>query len=435
MDEKFIHKIKDVLNDPPSIPFDEKAWKNLDRRLSGNPSKKWGAMAYLIPFAFLLWLLPFVFSWFTFEKLDSANDKIEHLESMLHSNSKLLLDSVVQRHVTVVFDTIYRTFYKDVKMEEKKSSQPPLQFYQPSFYENKITFLREQNYSHLLPPNSFLGLSSMPLSRMNRALIDLENKNIATDKLANRESLSSLQQLTLKPLIYSNDPELSVRSTPYQFKGKNKNLRYYLYKMQPTHFALGTGIGMVSVFGINNSILSSLSMNIDAAIGYGENLNLTISGEYLRWKFEKEFEDEDDQQEIYEDYPEAPPNSPEDKLHELYGDFKYIQIPIGLEYTLFSNKRLRPYFGFGVTAQRALRSQLIYEFKPASGEYKITKDNLLPNSFELKSAWGSLGIQYELGDHWRIRLGGSAQFDLEKGAYKYENLQLLKIKGGLKYKF
>ena len=436
MHDYFEQKIKGTLNNPPDFPFDEKAWKNMEGRLKKQPGKKWGAMAYLVPLAFLLWLLPLAFSWLAYEKLDDSNNKIEHLETMLESNATLLLDTIVERHVTVVYDTIYRTAYADVKIENNNISNPQLPFYQTSFsFFNKINkpFFPEQKYDHLLPPLSVFGFFPPILSGQSKNTDNIEmGNNNAAQKVVDLGVATKVDQLKLQPLLYDSDPGLSIASLPYISIKKKKGLHYYIYKMQPTRFALGIDYGLVNVadFGAGNS-----AIGLDAAIGYGKNLNLIIGAEYLQWNFKKGFEEED-KGEIPEGFPAVTPNSSGDELHELYGDFKFLQVPVGLEYTFFSNRRLRPYFGLGVIAQRALSAQLVYEYKtPSDNEYKIRRNNVLPNNFELKSAWGSLGIQYEFGDYWSFRLEGNAQFDLEKGKYKYEGLQFYKIKGGMEYRF
>ncbi len=439
MDEKFEQRLRDVLNDPPDFPFDEKAWKDLDRRLHGKPPSKWGAMAYLAPLAFLFWLLPFASSWLTYSKLDEANAKIENLKTMLEANAGLSLDTITERHVTVVHDTVYRTVYSNGNIENNERPAPLPSFHQPtvpSLFKNRNNnYPQEQNYAHLLPPSyPSVANSTPPLAPPGPS--SPKPGNSAPEKTLPLAPPSSLGFLEMQLLDLGTHRELSLATAPPVFKEKKKGLRYYLYKARPTRFSLGSGYGQyVANFGTGRGF--NFFSGIEAEIGYGKNLNLTIGAEYLHWDFDSDVEEDDDHEEhdVYEGFPVVLPTDPDDVLSELYGDFKLIQIPVGLKYVFSEKWKLRPIVGFGVLAQRALRSQLAYGFLTINDEYNINRNNLLPNSFELNSMWGDLGIQYSLNDHWSVQLEGIAQLGVGNGKYKYENLRLFKIRWGLKYDF
>ncbi|HFA48410.1 MAG TPA: hypothetical protein ENJ95_05255 [Bacteroidetes bacterium] len=438
MHDYFEQKIKKVLNDPPDFPVDEKAWENLQNRMQGKPAKGWGKMAYLAPLALLLWLVPVAFLWHTNGQLNEANNKIAHLETLLRSNAALLLDTVVQRHVTIVYDTVYKAVYADVNIGENKNNEPQQSFNQsfsPYLYKNENPYFTALNRA---PINSLFakpGYLPEPLLGFGNNIDNIKPENIAAEKNTRPSPPLYVQQLPLKSFANNKNRNLSIAAPPYILKKNKKGLRYYMYKMQPTHFSLGAGYGMVDIlkFGAGKR---DIFARWDATIGYGKNINLLTGLEFLKWEFVEEYQKEADETLIFKDYPEELPNSPTDELDEIYIDFRYIQIPVGMEYVFSNQNRWRPFIGSGLMAQRAFRSRLTYEYERLdNSDYKKQKDNILPNSFVLKSAWSSFGIQYAPGDHWSFRLEGSAQFDLEKGKYKYEGLQFYKLKSGLKYRF
>lgn len=438
MDKNFDHKIRDILNDPPEFPFDEKAWDKLAKRMHRQPDKKWRALPFLVPLALLMWLVPFVFSWSVHEKLGKANAKIERLESLLETQATLAIDTVARRYETVVYDTIYRTTYVEVKKEKTSIDHSPSYFSRPpvsAFYQPQYNLLIGQQSAQALPLFSTPTTSSPIWGMRNRDnLASRELGNMPLDQTVKLAVPNRLDQLGIKPLGYEVDPSLSVVSTPSQLNKNKKGLRYYTQKLQPTNFALAGNYGLVGVARFNKRNGVNSIVGLQAAVGYGKNLHLVLGADYLQWAFKQEME-EDDDDEHGGKFPEVSPDLPSDKLHEIYGDFRYAQIPIGLKYTFSSDRKICPSIGFGVAARKAMRSQLAYDFLSTSKEYKIYLNDVLPNAFELKSAWGSLGLQYRWTNHWQLLLDGTAQIDFEKGEFKYESLQLFMLRGGVQYSF
>lgn len=438
MDKNFDHKIRDILNDPPAFPFDEKAWDKLAKRMHSQPGKKWKALPFLVPLALLMWLLPFVFSWSVHEKLGDANAKIERLESLLASQATLTVDTVTRRYETVIYDTIYRTTYVEVKKEKTSIDHSPSYLAYPSisaFFRPQNNMVIGQQSAQTLPLFSS-PITSSPIWGMGngRDFTNMELGNIPSNQAVKLEAPNRLDQLGIRLLGFEVDPSLSIGSTPIQINKNKKSLRYYMHRIQPTDFSLSGNYGLVGVARFNKRNGVNSIVGLQAAVGYGKNLHLVLGADYLQWAFKQEMEDDDDDEHGGK-FPKVSPDLPGDKLHEIYGEFRYAQIPVGLKYTFSSDRKIWPSIGFGVAARKAVRSQLAYDFLSTSSEYKIYLSDVLPNTFELKSAWGSLGLQYRWTDHWQLLLDGTAQVDFEKGEYKYENLQLFMLRAGVQYSF
>ncbi len=439
MDENFTNKIKHILNDPPDLPFDEKSWKDMEGRLYGPSKKRSTLLFYLIPLALLLWMMPMLFSWFAYQKLDEATTKIESLESQLYTQTTSLIDTVITRHETFVYDTIFKKIFitEKIATATNKQFQSPIDY--SYFFRNKNpnSFTGKNNPSSFI--ENYFATNSSPFLFSKPSNVDEElNTVMPKDASYEKSILYRINMLGIKPLKNNDEPNLFINNLPFVANKKKNNLRYYLYKMQPTDFSLSSNAGTVFLPGFGFNAESGLSADVQAEFGYGKNWNMVIGAEYLRWKFKVEFEDDQtDFTEIFDNFPEPTPDAPDDQLHELKGSFNYAQLPIGFKYYFSNTKKIQPSMGLGIVAQSALRSSIIYEYyPPTGGEYKKTLNQLLPRTFEFSSLWGSLGIQYGLNDHWRVQLESIGQFDFgSNGEYKYQKINMVKIRGGVKYQF
>ena len=82
----------------------------------------------------------------------------------------------------------------------------------------------------------------------------------------------------------------------------------------------------------------------------------------------------DDDPAGFDKYPIATPNEPGDILHELKGDFNYLQIPVGIKKSFLNKNKLKPFASLGLVALRPYKQAFVYEYINGTGEYKLTSN-------------------------------------------------------------
>ncbi len=435
MDEKFLHKISGILNDPPEVPFDESAWDRMQKKLYPAPSRRKWMIAALAALLFLLWLIPAGISYVAFQRLDEANDNIAELKTIIQETKILPSETHPEHRSLVIYDTIYKT----VIIENIKTQNAPSGYFTP---QSSLALLKNDQYSpyrnHALSFNNYQPFKS-PFSFFSGNSDNYNSGNLPPETVVELSPPEAIDYLSIKSLDYYFDPNLQIVSDPFIQKNTKKGLRYYLYKMQPESFALSGNVGQyIATYGTGRGV--NFTSGLEAEIGYKKNFGLVIGGEYMQWKFDKsrdheEEEEEEEEHKLENQFPTVQPDSDDDVLNEVYGDFKYVQVPIGIRYTFSNGKALKPSVGLGLAARYPLHSALTYEFLSNFDEYTRDLENVLEEKFELKSAWASVGLQYELNDHWNFALDGRALMDFDKGNYDYENLRLFSLRIGMQYVF
>lgn len=207
---------------------------------------------------------------------------------------------------------------------------------------------------------------------------------------------------------------------------------YYWQRVRPTQVGAAAHVAVVSnpQFGTDSS--PGFATGVAAHIGYGDHWRLTLGGTFLTWNFKREIEDGEVPT---DEFPIAAPDAPSDVLHEIYGRFRYLQVPVGLEYVFFKSAKFRPMLGMAAVAQRPLASQLQYEYKAGTTEYKVTTTGVLPADWSLSHLRLTLGGY--MGHHPRRRffLLGSAQWDTQSGGYGYQHPLFISLTAGIHHQF
>ncbi|MCB0639969.1 MAG: hypothetical protein KDC54_25280 [Lewinella sp.] len=445
MENEFEKYFQERLEHPPEFPFEERLWEDMSARLDHyyrqrGPSwwRRWWPLL-------LIGLIPTVISLFLYQKHQADRQKLTLLTQQLHEQSTKL-DSLLQRPTTtVVRDTVYRT----VIVEERV--QPSLAL-SPAFTPSGTTGLM----SGLPAPRPFTDRLSDDISirpAANSEQAD-EHQVIATQRTAatgqEQETppdevipadaaavwnipLAALATRFPDTLAYAYPPPALVVELPEQER-QRKRLPDYLRPVQPTYLALAATAG--PFWSLNLSEHESCHCYggaIRAEIGYAFPLRLVTGGELLNQDFQLHPEDEEEHYEHH--YPVLPPNDPADQLHEVYGNFRYLQLPLGLQYRFAEQRAFSPYLGAGVMATRPLRSSLQYEYRGPGYDYYISGNDWLPKELALTDAWATAGLQWQWSTHWRLMLEGTYQWRVAEAPYAFLKHQLVQLRAGLGYQF
>lgn len=474
--DNFDQHINNTMNNPPEFPFKEELWKDLEDRMKESPPEK-TVIPWLtwLPLG-LLFLIPSVLAGLFYVKHNNALDRIAALEQQSQSPKITYIDTIVQKKITVIYDTIYnQVVINDYKTEQSKAiltsyqnavltaqSQAftqnlarkfaPYQAYLinkentdlanderlnseniagsntidlvPSIYSTRTDGLANNTYTK----SSFANAIRSGLSNANFVNDEVSKSVEATEQTILKEELKALIGLSLEePAWGFNEIELSILPSA----DPKKTLGDRLAMLRPSSVALSAKTG--SFLMMNNTRKNgNYAAGLQAEFGYNDKFNLVLGAEFVNNTFE-----------LYADnpaivnYPITPPDDPGDNLNEGYGRFHYLQIPFGFKYQLYQNRTINPYVGLGLIAQRSLKSQMEsrYTSQATAMEYSIFQDDLLPTQFNVKDSWITLGFNTGISSKWDFFFETSYQWTLKPGMYQYEDRQFLKINLGVQYEF
>jgi len=461
MGSDFEKKIREILASPPDFSAKEKNWKKLQKRIAEHekPSKEpsvfhWSALLLLF-FMLLSGVLGFLY-WAEHNK-NIAFREIQQTQQVLYT------DTIIETHKRIIYDTIYKQIVSNIIQPSiqgketnntkhyavNKTNNRPFHnaqnLFQPtaktryllslekSFSESYISTILSNNGISAITnelSNNKIGLPS-PFKNIvanNKPEISLsENSN----HLSQLSLLSKLPALPLHSLLYSHQLE-STLNAKLAKQEQRRTLDYYLSKMSPRSFALSTYGGISYSLNIKGEDINPV-FGLRTEIGYNRNFSLLIGIEYLQNKFS--YYVEDSASPDTQDLPNLAARNPGDLLHEIYGDFRFIQIPFGFKYTFKSKNFLKPYVGVGLVTHKPIRSRLTYEYLSIFEEYYVDADNLLASTFAINDAWSTVGFNLNYKKNWNFYLEGLLQMELSKQPFLYENHQYIRFNTGLQYLF
>ena len=461
MENNFEDHIKGAMDNPPDFPFEERLWKDMESRLD-NEGKKKSALGFIgkLPLLILALLATGLAGYF-YVKQYKAMDRIEDVEQQLQVFQQELQNNLhqvktqknIERQVTVVYDTIYNKIvvnqlnhideYIASQLRQIHESSNPANFNGTQNYHSpdRFSFDLNRRIISAAPYASDVSILNYVLNKSytkgnanrileSRNLPGEDNQAVVSGFETPSPSLSTSASppLNVKPDV-NNLPPIEIEKRKHR-----KKFAYYARKLRPTRFSLsGTAGTFTSLnFGGNGFNLRGSAI---AEIGVGERFSWMLGVEYFSNDYNNKVEEEEI--EPLKGFPDIPPNNIEDEIERIQGDFNYLQVPVGFKYIVFPQRHLFPYVGAGLIAGRNSKSRLQYDYVSSSTMdiYSVSRGNLLPQAFELSAFWSTLGFEIELNRNWSFLLEGSSQFDLKKGKYKYENLQILKLSTGFQYEF
>lgn len=460
MDNKFDDKLKNILSNPPEFPVDEGAKSQFLKQLYtldvvSTPKRKthWGRTMLWLALLFLAGGIGYLFS-------QNQNLKAQLLENKQGQNS-IVLDTVIEKHVTVVYDTIYiskennlpigqanyRYTNSERKSDKRQSNNLDNYFNAmlPAFFAQKSKVFSEDFISNTWQ-NDKAGNNNSFLAFIHRDGKNNSSDNSDASDISSFEKSSyNISLLDRDEIIYPQSLEskiLTVLQSEYFFdyeayerKAKKRKRRQM---MQPQSFALGIhgGFGKDLSLDFYDVKQSNYILGIDAEIGFGKKLALVIGVNYRRQNFKVDGE-YDNQPISLEYFPPITPQDIDDELHEVYWRSEYLEIPFGFKYSFLSDKRIQPYFGLGLMSRKALSSKVTFEYyATGGGEYKAIESGVLSSEFKVNNAWGTLGAQFKLTKNWKFFLEGGYQFDWKnKDLTKLDAVQILQSNAGILYQF
>ena len=427
MENNFESNLRDSLSNPPDFPFDEKMWEAIEPRIDQPTSNKKQMLAGLLPFI-LLALIPAGFAGFFYTKYNTALEKNSFFEQQLQNQQTLLIDTVYQKHVTIVYDTIFKKVtIEEMRYSNEKAYNNELPAKHPKGeFANKVGSFLTSPYSVFNSKNSHLRKrlnESNPFSFLLNPSGELREE--AVNEPFDLKSLIAFLPMLDSEFLNTSEVDLTLPSVDARKKKQRKTGSYYLMQMKPDRYSISANGGTFMAFSSLKE--SNWNTSLQGEIGYGKKISLVFGAELLSYGLK--LEKDDDMSEL----PEPPDDVLGGTLKEIYGDFKFFQVPFGLKYSLFPKSRFRPFLGGGLISRKSIKSQLEYEMIATGDEYYLSSPNLLPGSFGIEAYWGAVGLQVGITKKINLMFESGTQIDLDSGTYPYENLRLLKFNAGIKY--
>lgn len=136
--------------------------------------------------------------------------------------------------------------------------------------------------------------------------------------------------------------------------------------------------------------------------------------------------------EVFNEFPVVLPNDPSDELHEIKGQFQYLEMPLLLQQDFRLKGRLHPRISIGLVAAQSLRRSLNYEFYADDEEYSINGPISDPN-FTLQHARLGTGLIYYFGKQFSLNTDLFYQFKFPGTPSQILDLQYLGWSIGIRY--
>ncbi len=410
--EDFFKEIKDNLEGRPEPPFEENAWKGMEKKLDGQPEKRRTAFAWWW-LALPLLGLSLLSNMLVFNELQKSNAKIATLE--------LRRDSVFQTNVVYRTDTIYQTRIVRETVRE----------YLPSVFASSPLGRPSATYFGQMPPTaSQSGSGSLqagqPLSEGQMAPTNpaLDSADAA---LALRDmELEGIKNLGLKRLrVRGSVPQVYAVTSPPPVHKPGFGQRV-AESFKHTEVGLAGGLNLPVAKGLKR--LTSLSGSLQIAVPISQRLRLwtDISIQNLRYESNRISDD------IGVPYLESP--LPGFNFINAEVLKKSRQLAFGLQYFWLKKGKSKPYIGLGYGLEDVLPHNISYDFRNEDTELERTEtvdflgDGPMPRFLMFRA-----GLEREIYKNWYWDMAASYRSNLKANDLHSPNV--LNISTGLRYHF
>lgn len=460
MANSFEGNIKKTMDSHPDFPVNEQMFTDIVGRLEKEKEKRF-LFAWWLPILLLGVLGTAFFAGFFYYKYKQVQNQLSKSESLASFEEYTVIDTSYKKEQVIIYDTIYREYIIPIK---RKEVNQPVSYLNSqglanlSLFSPNITNTENSTTSLISLVGGGFYADYRGITKLNFNTDYFEQQKTPTLAIIKGEEYAPTKNLTQFPVqeidgIVMKELKSEVTDGLLYIDGslmnayiKEKDKKSWLKRtwaglsflskksadfLKPKYFALAVPRGRFTQLNLTRYERNS-SWGIQAEGGFNSNLSWVVGAELLSSNFGQRYNEVDIN--TITGFPIISPNASTDKLHEIYGYFNFLQIPLGLKYAFLKDNKVRPYLGAGVVPYLPVKSNLEYEFlSPA--EYYIQKNDVLPSKFKTADFWTSIGAYYLYNNKWRFTLEGSFQKSFKTSLYEYENHQFLKWSLGVQYKF
>ena len=459
MRDEFDRKIKEVMNHPPEYPPNYRVWNRIEKLMNGEPEPKFKLGAWWLPILFITALLGILSSGYFYMQDKIKAGKIANLEKLIsnHGITTYTSDTLVQNHVTIIHDTIYK---ETIQYKYRTSQQNNKKIRNEQTYANNSSglfsykshtlpnFKLPSNYSNFLIDKS--SVFSTPSRIINTSLPDSKVESNPSGyhydiNSVNDTSVASIPFFEIGSALHGTSTWIPLLGR-YQYAPPDKSIgtklsdlishtQKYTYRTakaitsaHPRLYSSSIGIGTLSPIGslkYENRFYADIGLNFRLNNKFG----LSTGLEYVKYSFDQGFDNIKPNE--LKDFPSISLKNKEDRLYELYGDCSYLNVPIGLIYSPKNYGGIIPYIGLGTSANIPLSIDLAYEVFSKEGHYEIKKKLTLNKRISFNSYWTLLGVRYAWRDDLQLNFETKAQLYFKHiNAYEFEDQQYFMAKIG-----
>ena len=423
MKDSFEKNIQSLFEQPPELPFDEGAWLSLESRLEGGKTKRKFGLWFWLPLIFGAASAVFALGYsFAKSNMLASAKQVPEVVALKTDVSNTKPKTPV-KEIVVIHDTIVQTIIKYTAVPQEKStlSYPLI---------SPLLGASLHRKDLLSPMGGKFSILEQSRVRAKQDVADQDESGVVPSVMM--QSVGSISPQLIHPTAKRAELPLSPVFRDYQ----RKSASYYFRKLIPNDINLTiydagfSNLNFKSTAGTQNNSL----YGVRARLGYWRKWSLVLGLEALKSTFDI-YADRAGSADIFANLPTVNPTTPGDMLHEVVGEFRYLQIPFGLQCDLPIKGSFEAFVGAGLTFQKNRTSILTYDYFSTAAEYGIEKGNLIPPTFNLNSYWFDTGLRFYVGSRWSLEAGVGGQFSLKNKLFKHESLNYLKGHLGLGFDF
>ena len=420
MDEfYFDKKIKQVFETAPDFQPDPEALRDMRQRLREAKAGRASAfaMSALWPALLLLLFTMGGGGYLLWQNNNLARD-VKRLQGLY--SETIHRDTIIEKQVIYRFDTIYSVVYRDHFVRSA-----------PALYLNTApqTFIEGAQGYKAGWSGGIGGLSLLELKSSSSLLAsDVDPARTApVAPPAPIGELMPLESLVFGGAIMSrrpNRPDFSpILDRDWPEPEKPRIPIHYHF----TPSGLGAGANFSPLTVIQNAPGGNASQfGVHLAIEFPGDRRLLTGAEFLTLDFEAK-----DNADLSR-YPQVDPQDPADELHELKGNFSYLQIPIEFEQSLWKSSNFRSAVSFGIVAYKPVRQRFNYEFIGQFEEYDRSA-TFRRGNFSTDNLRFGLGVDYRFLKRVWVRPRFHYQHGLSLNEAEYFPLRYWAASIGLRY--
>jgi len=397
----FLNQFRDNLDGRPQPPFEERDWRDLEKRLDRQNKKRPAALWF---FVLPLLAASLTGNLFLLKKLQHQRPKMAAVVAASHS------DTVFVARIEWRRDTIFKTR----TVMARHSSLYAIDHEVPKQQPSAESLLHIEAIAAQPDPDSRFAMAASSVIPQNESLAD--SFMIAK---------TPLLPLRPAPLLHVLPPIPTVAFHAQATK-KRKSLAQTVRILRPTTFSLGAsgGWNIPSATGVQQR--NGWSAGAEAQLGFSQGLRLWADVRYAEWRFVATRMD------AALGIPAVPPPSDDFVFKKADAAQPSWQFSTGFQYAFAVKWRAKPFVGLGLGITKRLPYTVDYEFMdPATGiewnvDRRVASTDHLSNFLSARTGWQtSLFPRWEamLRFEWRLPLSPATQqlpsvFGLEAGVRK-----------------
>ncbi|MBC6995374.1 hypothetical protein QWY85_00345 [Neolewinella lacunae] len=413
-DDAFADRIKDLLDAERPQAYEPEEWRRLARRLGSGAQhplpwwQRWLPLGFGLVVALLAWQL--------WQQRVLAGE-VTALTAQLHLSQRSSFQAAAdtQRRTTIISDTLYLRSAVDGGQRAAWAGWPGTWPGSQGLKIGRQAFGAEPD-----------PLDASPAAGFRRYLAE---QGITRGEKGPTYLTNYLPALGITPLRVPSPAfptELAPAAAPWSMPRPPLWLR-----IKPKHYTFSLGVG--SFIGLPYANDDANAMGSAALELFpSRRFSLELGANWLP----RTFSFEPDDHEPPTDLPVLPPDYPWDELETVRGNLHLLQLPVGLRYYPLRRERLRAFVGAGIVPILGLPSSLRYTYEDDDDDYyDLINTRVMPAGLRIGALYGSLGLQYGVGERWQIEASGTLQRGIGSFDYPYQKPSLERWQLGMGYRF